>query len=341
LSTLWLVVVPLLTFGVAVSVTAHLAGQRARLRWLDHPNERSLHARPVPRTGGLGMLAGIAAGWLAVAWVWPFPGGWPWVLASALLIAGVSAWDDRRGLGALPRLLVHLAAAMLLLGAGLVPTTLEFPGLDWAWPGWLAAMLTVLFVVWMVNLYNFMDGMDGLAGGMAVIGFGYMSLQGFAAGDPAFGLFTLVVATAAGAFLVFNLPPARIFMGDAGASTLGLLAAVATLWGQREGLFPLWAGLLIFSPFIVDATGTLAARIWAREAFWEAHRRHCYQILVLHGWGHQRTALWGYLLMLLVGATTVVAVFLTGPALQLAVILVWTAAYGIIWHRIRGLERSG
>jgi UDP-N-acetylmuramyl pentapeptide phosphotransferase/UDP-N-acetylglucosamine-1-phosphate transferase len=337
-STLWLAAVPLLSLCTAAAATAYLASSRARLRWLDHPNERSLHARPVPRTGGLGILAGIAVGWAAVAGVWPWP-GWPWVLASVLLIAGVSAWDDRLGLGALPRLLVHLAAASLLLGAGLFPPTLELPGLEWAWPPWLALMLTVPFVVWMVNLYNFMDGMDGFAAGMAVIGFGFMSLLGFAAGDSGFGVFTLVVAAGAGGFLVFNFPPARIFMGDAGASTLGLLAAVAMLWADREGLFPLWAGGLIFSPFIVDATVTLMARIQAGERCWEAHRRHCYQILVRYGWGHRRTVLLAYLLMLVVGATTVMAVVLAVPALQMTVILVWTVVYGIIWHRVRGLER--
>jgi UDP-N-acetylmuramyl pentapeptide phosphotransferase/UDP-N-acetylglucosamine-1-phosphate transferase len=339
-SALWFAAIPLLSLGVAVSVTAYLASSRARLRWLDHPNERSLHARPIPRTGGLGILAGIAVGWAALALLWPFPGGWPWVLASVLLVAGISAWDDRRGLGTLPRLLVHLGAAALLLGAGLFPPTLELPGLDWAWPPWLAAMLTVPFVVWMVNLYNFMDGMDGLSGGMAVIGFGYMSLLGFAAGDPGFGLFTLVLAAGAVGFLVFNFPPARIFMGDSGASTLGLLAAVAMLQADRAGLFPLWAGVLIFSPFIADATATLLARIRAGERFWEAHRRHCYQILVRHGWGHRRTVLLAYLLMLLVGATAVLAVVLAVPALQMTVILVWTVVYGILWHRVRGLERS-
>jgi UDP-N-acetylmuramyl pentapeptide phosphotransferase/UDP-N-acetylglucosamine-1-phosphate transferase len=339
-STLGLAAIPLLSLVVAMAVTGYLASSRAQLRWLDHPNERSLHTRPVPRTGGLGMLAGIAVGWAALAWLWQLPGGWPWVLVSVFLVAGVSAWDDRHGLGALPRLLVHLAAAALLLGAGLFPPTLELPGVEWAWPHWLAAVLAVPFVVWMVNLYNFMDGMDGLAGGMAVIGFACMSVLGFAAGDHGFGLFTLVVAAGAGGFLVFNFPPARIFMGDAGASTLGLLAAVAMLWADRAGIFPLWAGMLIFSPFIVDATGTLLARIRAGERFWEAHRRHCYQILVRYGWGHRRTASRAYVLMLLVGTTTVAAVLLAAPALQMTVILVWTVVYGILWYRIRGLERS-
>ena len=334
---LGLVAIAVSSFAVSAILTAYLASDRARLRWLDHPNQRSLHTRPVPRTGGLGILAGMAVGWIAMAWPFAFPTGWSWVLGGVLLVAGVSLLDDWRGVGVVPRLVVQFSAAILLVGAGLAAEHLALPGVEWHWPPWLGAILTVAFVVWMANLYNFMDGMDGLAGGMALIGFAFMSLLGFLAGDALFGLFTLTVALAAAGFLLFNFPPARLFMGDAGSSTLGFVAAVSMLWAAREGLFPLWAGILIFSPFIVDATATLVSRGFAGARVWEAHRSHCYQILAQSGWGHRRTVLAEYLLMCLAGGSAAVAVVSNHAGFQVLNLAVWTAVYGIIWVQVRGI----
>ena len=98
--------------------------------------------------------------------------------------------------------------------------------------GWVSRILAVLVVVWMINLYNFMDGMDGFAGGMAVIGFGALAMQGWLTGANEYALINSVIVAAAGGFLMFNFPPARIFMGDTGSATLGLLAAAMALWGR-------------------------------------------------------------------------------------------------------------
>src|SRR5690606_5547729 len=97
-----------------------------------------------------------------------------------------------------------------------------------------------------------------------------------------------VIASAAAGFLVWNFPPARIFMGDTGSSALGLIAGALSLLGDRRGLFPLWVALLVFSPFLLDATVTLIRRAGRRERFWEAHRSHYYQRLALR-WGHRKT----------------------------------------------------
>jgi len=87
-------------------------------------------------------------------------------------------------------------------------------------------------------------------------------------------------------------------MGDAGAPVLGFLAAALSLWGIKLALFPLWVALLIFSPFIVDASYTLLRRMLRGEKVWQAHREHIYQRLVQLGWGHKRTVLLAYGLML-------------------------------------------
>ena len=322
------------TVAVVVSAlsVAYLANPASPLRWMDRPNERSMHALPIPRTGGLGILLGLAAGWFGTAVLISPPSAWIWLLSGIVVVAAVSMLDDARGLGVLPRLAAHVLAAGLLLGAGwhLEASTIFLPGQLWEFPPKVGAALIVLFTIWMVNLYNFMDGIDGLAAGMAIIGFSTMGLLGFLGGDPTFAALNLTVAMAAAGFLLFNLPPARIFMGDTGASVFGFLAATSMLWAQYAGLFPLWAGLLLFSPFIVDATGTLLVRILAKKRFWEAHRQHCYQQFARSALGPKRTLYSGYALMLAAAVSAVLATCSESAALQTFTLLGWTLAYAVL-----------
>ena len=330
-----------------IALSAALAVSALATRWLsartyarlvDQPNERSLHQAPVPRSGGLGLLAGllVSLGVLTVA-------GWrepelAWLGLAAVLVAGVSLWDDFGHVSWRLRFAVHGAAALILAAAGFLWHSLDLPGIHWPFPAALAWVLTLLYVVWMINLYNFMDGMDGFAGGMALFGFGALAVLGWRGDEPLFALTAACVAASAAGFLIRNFPPARIFLGDLGSSTLGLLAAGLSLWGVRLGLFPLWAAWLAFSPFIVDATWTLIRRLLKGERVWVAHRSHHYQRLVLAGWGHRKTVLRSYLVMAGAAVCAVAA-----PALptsdQGILIVAWAGIYLLIHVRVRLAER--
>lgn len=302
---------PLLCF-VAVAVALRLllsSGIAARIA-LDLPNERSLHAAPVPRIGGI-VLVGVAL--VAAAFVAP-------ALRPILLIAGVlalvSAWDDRHGLPVALRFAVHLAAA-----AGAVAV------LQADVPVWWSVGL-VLLLAWAMNLYNFMDGSDGLAGGMALLGFG--ALGAAAAGSaPGYALAALCIAAAAGGFLWHNFHPARVFLGDAGSIPLGFLAGALGLAGWAQGLWPAWFPLLVFSPFVVDATLTLAARVLRGEKPWQAHREHAYQRMVAGGLGHRRTAFLWYALMAACAASALLGLRL-GANAQWAMVAGWAIVYGML-----------
>jgi UDP-N-acetylmuramyl pentapeptide phosphotransferase/UDP-N-acetylglucosamine-1-phosphate transferase len=257
-----------------------LLGSAMAHRLLDHPNARSLHDAPVPRLGGIAITAGVVA---AAAVVGTLPA---WLLV-AFALALVSVADDVRSLPVLVRLASHLAAAAAMVA--LLPITV-------AWP---LALFFVFGTVWMTNLYNFMDGADGLAGGMAAIGFACYGVAAWSGGEYALALLLFCVAAAALAFLTFNFPPARVFLGDSGSIPLGFMAAAVGVLGWRVyGLWPYWFPALVFSPFAVDATVTLARRAVRREPVWRAHRDHYYQRLVRLGWGHRRTAVAEYALML-------------------------------------------
>lgn len=293
---------------------------------LDHPNERSLHDRPVPRSGGLAIVMAILASSGLAYYLGYVPDGLLVIGAGSALIAAMSFADDRYSILPLYRMLAHVVAAVVVVYAGYCLPDMVWPGISWVWPPVLLALVSGLFVIWMINLYNFMDGMDGFAGGMAVFGFGGFAAIGWLAGNTSFMLANLLVVASAAGFLVFNFPPAKIFMGDVGSSVLGFLAAVFSLWGAQEQVVPIWIALLLFSPFLVDATFTLVRRLLHGERLWEAHRSHVYQRLVQCDWGHRKTVMCEYLLMAACVATALWAVH-QPMAVQQATIYAWIIIY--------------
>lgn len=330
----------LLLAVIAFVATAFLARRfcdpSSRLHLLDHPNARSLHSQPTPRTGGVAILFGF----FLVVPIWMFGVGMPlsgwWMIMGLVIVASVSFLDDWRGLAVTGRLLGHfIGAASVVMGSGLALPQI-FPDLP-LFPAWLNVGFSILFLVWMVNLYNFMDGMDGFAAGMAVIGFGTFAVFGLLAGNLPFAGLSLGLVGATSGFLLFNFPPARIFMGDVGSASLGLLAGGFVLWGTRDNVFPFWTGVLVFSPFIVDASVTLLGRVLRGERFWRAHKTHYYQRLVLLGWGHRKTVLAEYALMLACAGSALWTVSRPMP-IQLGVLIFWALAYVVLAGMVHALE---
>ena len=247
------------------------------------------------------------------------------ILIIALALTAVSFADDWRGLAVHWRFLAHFLAAGLF--AYLYLASL---------PYWLAGLLLVA-VVWMTNLYNFMDGIDGLAGGMALFGFGAYSAGSWAAGDAGLAMLSFLIAAAALGFLFFNFNPARVFMGDAGSIPIGFLSATLGLVGWTRGHWPLWFPLLVFSPFVVDASLTLIRRALRGENVWRAHKTHYYQRLVQLGWGHRKTVLWEYGLMLACAVSATWAVRQTAT-IQWGVICFWVVMYVLLMVLVGRLE---
>ncbi len=296
---------------------------------LDRPNERSLHERPVPRTGGIAVLAGASVSLaLGAEALWLTA-----LLAAALAV--LSLLDDVFSVPTLVRLAAHLAAAGLVVWYLLSPM---HPA---------ALIVLALAVAWITNLYNFMDGADGIAGGMALIGFGAYTLGAVLAGDVALATLCAALAAASAAFLLRNFHPARIFLGDVGSIPLGFLAAALGIMGWRDDAWPLWFPLLVFGPFIGDATVTLLKRLLRRERVWRAHREHYYQRMVRMGLGHRRTACLGYLIMLGCAAAAlsartqtpeVQAMAFAGASAVLGALALWVDSR---WARFERESRGG
>ena len=147
------------------------------------------------------------------------------------------------------------------------------------------------------------------------------------------------MAAAAAGFLLHNFHPARIFLGDTGSVTLGFLAAVFGISGCLQRDWTWWFPLLVFSPFIVDASVTLLRRACARAAVWRAHKDHYYQRLVQLGWGHRRTALAEYALMVACSAAALAGLAWTASA-QLALLLTAAVVYAVLIGAIQAAWRK-
>lgn len=275
---------PLLAMASAAGVITFLLHSRLGLRLApDVPNARSLHRQPIPRLGGLGILLALGVTGYCVA------GALQPLLWLAGLLALLSLLDDLHGLPVRVRLLAHLGTAAACVFA-VLPA-----------PTFAVGVLLILILTWGINLYNFMDGANGLAGGMALIGFASLGSAAWLGGDAQLALFAFTIAAAALGFLLFNFHPARIFLGDCGSIPLGFLAGALSLWGWRHAIWEWWLPVLVFSPFLTDATLTLLQRALRGEKFWHAHRDHYYQRLIRMGWSHRRLAITAYLLMLVMG----------------------------------------
>lgn len=275
---------------------------------IDKPNARSLHVSPTPRVGGLviipaALLVSLASLQSASS-----------MQALAAGLCAVSFIDDRWGLPIVLRLASHALVAIVLCGS-LQPSLSP-----WAFG------LAVITLAWAINLYNFMDGTDGLAGGMALFGF---ATFGWTLLDTMPGMANLAfcLAAAAAGFLVFNFSPARVFMGDAGSVPLGFLAGGIGLTGWLQQAWPVWFPVLVFSPFVADASATLLKRMLRGERFWQAHRDHYYQRLVRMGWSHRKLALAEYALMAACGVSAL-ALLHAGAEIQVMGLSVWVAVYG-------------
>lgn len=312
---LWLL--PVVSALVSAGVLTWLLGAGRERMAVDLPNERSLHTRPVPRSGGLAVMAGI----LSALLLSELPERWV-LLPTLAVLVGISMVDDFRNLSAALRFAVQGLVAAVLAGLLLSERL-----------GWPVAALAVPVMVWMTNLFNFMDGSDGLAGGMAAIGFSTLAAAAAVAGDAAMAAFCLAIVAASLVFLRANWHPASIFMGDSGSVPLGFAAAALGLIGVSRGIWPVWLPVMAFSMFIVDATVTLARRGLRGERVWQAHRTHYYQRMVRMGLGHAHVAKLCYVAMAGSGLSAMLAVALF-PRSGWILLAVWLGLYAFAARQI-------
>jgi Fuc2NAc and GlcNAc transferase len=274
---------------------------------LDMPNARSSHAVPTPRGGGVAIVLLVVGGTLLAAVV----GALNDDVAAAFiggggLVALIGWLDDRRGVHAAVRAVVHTAAAVwaVWLVGGLPSYS---TGTGHVQLGSIGGLLAVLGIVWATNLYNFMDGIDGIAGGQALCAGVFGGALLLLSGSVGLAAVAFLVAAATAGFLAWNWAPAKIFMGDVGSGFLGFCFGTLAVASENDGGVPLLLWVLLLGVFVVDATVTLARRTLAGEVPYAAHRDHAYQRAVRSGMSHARVSGWVVVLNLGLGVVSVVA----------------------------------
>ena len=243
----------------------------------DTPNDRSMHTVPTPRGGGVAIVVSFAALAVGLQLLRALP---PGLLTAMLgcggLVAVVGYMDDRRPLPARWRFMAHTAAAIGLLWVlpSIPPVPVFGVAIDL---GWFGPGLAALYVVWMINLFNFMDGIDGIASVEVITTTLGGALLWWWTGGNSGWVAAVVFAGCAAGFLIWNFPPAKIFMGDAGSGFVGLMVALLSLWCGQANPVLFWSWFILIGCFMVDATTTLVRRVRRGERFFEAHRAHAYQ----------------------------------------------------------------
>lgn len=270
-----------MAFIAAVALTALLRRYALAASLLDIPNARSSHSLPTPRGGGVAIVVVFLLGILVLfnfklvttAALWALLGTGAWVAIIGFI-------DDHQHIPARWRLIAHfIGAAWGLYWLGGVPPLL---GVEF---GWLGYVLGAFYLVWLLNLYNFMDGIDGLASIEALS----VCAGGVLLTEQNHALLLLMVAVAG--FLIWNFPPAKIFMGDAGSGFLGMILGLFSLQAAWHNTAFFWSWLILLGVFIVDATLTLARRFLRGEKVYVAHRSHAYQYAARQYCSHKKVSL--------------------------------------------------
>lgn len=251
---------------------------------LDIPNHRSSHTVPTPRGGGLAIVVVFTATTLALFFLGQIDAPFFMALGSALLVAGIGFLDDLGHLAVRWRLSGHISAALWALFWLGIPV-LELDGTK-IQLGWGVYLILTLYLVWMLNLNNFMDGIDGIAGVEAICACGGAAVLYATVGEFQLIVPVLALVLATAGFLVWNFPPAKIFMGDAGSGFLGILFGIFSLQAAHADPLLLWGWLVLLGVFIVDATYTLLRRLSRGEKIYHAHRSHAYQVAARRCGGH-------------------------------------------------------
>ena len=265
-------------FAASVGLTGLLARVLEARRILDVPNVRSSHVRPVPRGGGLATVVVFLAAITLLRrntgldehlyWALVAGGGW---------IAVVGLADDVLGLRPLARfVLVLMAVAACCLWLGTPP--LAFGSFVVAPGSGALYLLQGMLLMWVLNLFNFMDGTDAIAGVEAIaIALGAGAILALVSPGHYAVVSLAALAAATAGFLVWNWPPAKVFMGDVASGFLGFCLGLFAIRTSMDGGVNVWVWMILFGVFFCDATVTLFRRVARRKKFYEAHRDHAYQ----------------------------------------------------------------
>lgn len=255
-------------------------------KFLDIPNNRSSHTVPTPRGGGISIALAVI---IFMMWIGfekiETESNIVWLGATLFFIALVAVIDDIKGKG----LSTVIRACLYFLIASIFVLLVNKSSM-FNLQGKLFVLVAALLLAWATNLYNFMDGADGLAAIQALIVIIPVGFMFYLSGHQEMASLCFVAATSTTGFLLWNWPPAKIFMGDVGSCSLGFFIGGLAFISYTQEIFSIFIWLILHSVFVVDASLTLIRRMLAGEEWYRAHRSHAYQRYLILGHSHKQLA---------------------------------------------------
>jgi len=342
--TIYLIIGLTIIFLSSMVITGLVRRYALKHSVMDEPNDRSSHSTPTPTGGGLSISLCFLAGIILLA-VWAvIPVNIAVALGGGGLLVSFIGWiDDHRNTSAIWRAIFYLIAAVwaLIWIDGFYSIDLGVYDLHMPYIG---NLLAVLGIAWLTNLYNFMDGTDGIAGIQAISTAFLSGMLFWMSAQQGIALICFILMAASTGFLVWNWPPAKIFMGDVGSCLIGFTFGVLALIGEKTGSVPILIWMIMLAVFICDATLTLLRRIVRRERWYSAHRSHAYQRFIQLGASHKKLAL--SVLFINIAMLWPLAVVAYGQKtlsiyMTLLAIIIVTAIWLVIQLRYVGLKIRG
>lgn len=289
----------------AMLVTPWVMRLATRMGAVDHPNDRKVHKKVMPRLGGLSVFIGFVAAFLLV--IFQYKGEYGYhevfgILLGSTLIVFLGVLDDRWNLSARWKFAGQMLAALIVIGFGLQVEFINLP-FDGRIPfGWLSIPVTLIWIVGVTNAVNLIDGLDGLASGVSAIATGTIMVIALLLGNDVVAVFAAALLGSTLGFLFFNFHPAKIFMGDTGSLFLGFnLAALSILGFKSTTVIAFLIPVLILGVPLSDTFFAIVRRVVNKKPIAEADRNHLHHCLINMGFSHRKTVLMIYGISLFFG----------------------------------------
>lgn len=291
-----------LAFALVFITVPYIQKLAFKIGFVDKPNQRKIHKEPIPLLGGLAMYIAF----IVTAGIFGHAGKTFWgITTGGFLIFAIGVVDDfyktrKKDFKALPKFIMQILAATILVAYGVRINGINLPFHHgfYTFPIWLSALTTILWVVAITNMINLLDGVDGLAAGISAISSMTLFIIALLKGQPDIAVFSVILMGSTLGFLKYNFHPARIFMGDAGATFLGFVLAAVAVDGAFKSatLVSLVVPVLALGVPILDTLWVIIRRFKDNRPIYVADKGHTFHILMKSGLSQIQTVVFLYLL---------------------------------------------
>ncbi len=277
----------IIAFAIVYFLIPYLRRLALRIGFVDRPTKRKIHTRPIPHLASIGMYIAFIATYFGVSRKFDYFS--LLIVLGSLLIITIGLIDDwykvkGKEFHALPKFIVQVIAAFIAYKAGAVFSGVHnpFTNQDIIFPEWLQMILSIIWIFGVTTVINFTDGMDGVAGGVSAISASTLFVVALAKNQPGSALMSIIITGIALSYLKYNKPPAKIFMGDAGATFLGYMLGIVALEGafKQATIVSLFIPVFALGVPIFDNLYVIIKRISLGEPIYKAdHKQIHYRLL--------------------------------------------------------------